>query len=105
MLTLIREACEDKKGEETVVLDLRTRTSLANYFVIASGTSDRHARAIADNVVDSLKQHKIPPLHVEGLQESRWILIDAGEVIVHVFHNETRQFYNLERLWGNVPRL
>ena len=100
---LIQAACEDKKAEDIVILDIRKLSSIADYFVVASGTSDRHVRAIADNVVDSLRAKKVKCYHEEGLQESRWVLLDFSDVMVHIFHPETRKFYNIERLWGEEP--
>lgn len=101
---LAQEACEEKKGENIVILDIRKLSSIADYFVIASGTSDRHVRAIAENVLDRLEQKKIKCTHVEGIQESRWVLLDFSDIIVHVFYPETRGFYNLERLWGEAAK-
>jgi len=101
---LAREACEEKKAEDIVILDIRKLSSIADYFVIASGTSDRHVRAIAESVLDKLEEKDIKCAHVEGIQESRWVLLDFSDIIVHVFHPETRQFYNLERLWGEAAK-
>lgn len=101
---LVQEACEEKKGEDIVILDIRKLSSIADYFVIASGTSDRHVRAIAENVLDRLEQKKIKCTHVEGIQESRWVLLDFSDIIVHVFYPETRRFYSLERLWGEASK-
>lgn len=101
---LIKEACEDKKAEDIVILDIRKMSSISDYFVIASGNSDRHVRAIADNVLDVLEANKVKCYHKEGLQESKWILLDFSDVMVHVFYPETRNFYNLERLWGEAAQ-
>lgn len=95
-------ASEDKKGIEPLVLDIRSLTDIADYFLLVHGNSDRHVRTIADGIVDYLDTKKIKPVHVEGLKESNWVLIDYGSVIVHVFYYQTRQFYNLERLWGDA---
>ncbi len=102
---LAKEACEDKKGEDIVILDIRKLSSISDYFVIVSGTSDRHVRAIAENVIDKMAEKKIKCTHVEGLAESLWALLDFGDVIVHAFHPETRRFYNLERLWGDAAEV
>ncbi len=102
---LAQEACEEKKGEDIVILDIRKLSSISDYFVIASGTSDRHVRAIADNVIDRFREKKVKCTHMEGVQESKWILLDFSDVIVHVFYPETRRFYNLERLWGEAAKL
>ena len=102
LLRLIREACEDKKAEEIVTLDLKKNNGIADYFVICSGNSERHVHAIAENVADSLIKEKVRYRHFEGKQNSQWVLLDYVDVIVHVFHHETRKFYNLERLWGDA---
>lgn len=103
--TLAGEACEEKQGGDVVILDLRRLNTIASYFVIASGNSDRHVRAIADNVAERLEEKKIHTRHREGQEDARWMLLDYVDVIIHVFHHETRKFYNLERLWGHAPRL
>lgn len=99
-LGLITAALEDAKAEEIVALDMAGKSALADHMLIASGRSDRHVMAIADRVVQALKERRHEPVRVEGMNTGEWVLIDAGDVIVHVFKPETRQFYNLERLWG-----
>ena len=96
---------EDKKGIDPLILDVRKLTDIADYFIIVHGNSDRHVRTLAEGIVDSLRLKKIKPNHLEGLQEASWVLIDYGSVIVHVFHYRTREFYNLERLWGDAKTL
>lgn len=96
-----QRAAEDKKAENPVVLDLRKSSFSASYFLVVNGTSDRHTRTIAENVIDELAQKGAKAWHVEGVREGRWILIDFIDLIVHVFHYETRKFYDLERLWGS----
>jgi ribosome-associated protein len=93
----------DRKALEVTLLDLRKISSATDYFLIASGTSDTHVAAIADNVVDELKKEGVRPLNVEGEREARWILIDYFDFVVHVFHPAAREFYQLERLWGDAP--
>ena len=105
IVLLAREAALDKKAEEPVVMDVAKLTSLSHYFMITHGNSDRHVRAIAQNIVDTLKANKIRVWHAEGMEPAQWVLLDFGPVIVHVFYRETREFYNLERLWGEAPRL
>jgi ribosome-associated protein len=95
----------DKKASDIVVLDLRAVAGYTDFFVIVSGTSDRQAKAIHDGIHLGLKQHDgLLPRRVEGLGEARWILMDYLDVVVHVFTPETRDFYRLEALWGDVPR-
>jgi len=105
LIELARQALDEKQGEEIVVMDLRKFSSIANFFIVCSGNSDRHVRALADHVIEKLRQEKVKAYHVEGLEEGRWVLVDFSDVVVHVFYRETRQFYNLERLWGNAPRI
>jgi ribosome-associated protein len=95
----------DKKAIDVVVLDLREVAGYTDFFVICSGNSDRQAKAIHDGIHLGLKQeHRLLPRRVEGLAEARWILMDYLDVVVHVFTPETRDFYRLEQLWGDVPR-
>jgi ribosome-associated protein len=98
-------AIEDRKGQKVVVLDLRGLSDAADYFVIASGTSDAHVRGIADGVVRALEEAGYPANHVEGLSSGRWVLLDFVDVVVHLFHPETRAYYRLERLWQDAPPL
>ena len=102
---LAREAADDKKAEDPIVIDVSKLTSLAHYFVITHGNSDRHTRAIAQNIIDVMDSKKIRLWHREGMETGQWVLLDFGSVIVHVFYKEIREFYNLERLWGDAPRL
>jgi ribosome-associated protein len=98
-------AIESRKGENIVVLDLRGLSDAADFFVIASGTSDAHVRGIADGVIGALEDAGHPALHVEGLSTGRWVLLDFVDVVVHLFHPETRAFYRLERLWQDAPQV
>ena len=104
-LRLILKTALDKKAEEPVVLDLRGLTSLADYFVILSATSETHARTVADEIKKKLKEEGVIPVSVEGYDTAGWILLDYGDVIVHVFRPEVRELYNLESLWMDAPRL
>ena len=94
-------AClEDMKAEETVEIDLVGKTSLADTMIVTSGRSHRHVGAIADRVIQALKDKGLGNPRVEGLPACDWVLIDAGDVLVHVFRPEVRGFYNLEKIWG-----
>ena len=97
------EAAVGRKGKEGVILELRGLTDFADYFVIVTGETDVHIRAIADAVIDALEAAGEKPHHVEGYEDARWVLIDCGDVIVHIFNPEFREFYNLEGLWGDAP--
>ena len=100
----VARAAQDKKGQNLTIIDLQGAASYADALVIVSAYSDRQTGAIADAVVRSLKaQYTLRPLSVEG--ESSWVLIDYGDVVVHVFHEDTRAYYDLERMWGDAPRV
>ncbi len=101
----IVEAALERKAERPIALDMRTLTSYADSFVILTGRSDRQVRSIAEAIVEALKAHGEPPLGVEGLDDGNWVLIDCNDAIVHVFDPETRDQYDLERLWRDAPRL
>ncbi|HYT70620.1 MAG TPA: ribosome silencing factor [Gemmatimonadales bacterium] len=104
-LPLITEALLDRKAVDPLVLDLRGLTAAADYFVIVSGTSAAHVRGMAEHLMTALASHGIAPHHVEGLVQGRWVLLDYVDFVVHVFHPELREFYQLERLWGDAPVL
>jgi nicotinate-nucleotide adenylyltransferase len=99
-LALVRRSLEDDKAEDIVVIDLKGKSSFADYMVIASGRSNRQVVAIADHLAERLKQAGQPPMSVEGKQGGDWVLIDAGDVVVHVFRPEPRAFYALEKMWA-----
>lgn len=98
-LNLILSRLDDMKAEETVTIDLRGKSSITDYMIVTSGRANRHVGAIAENVAKSLKENGIAAPHVEGLTACDWVLIDSGDVIVHVFRPEVREFYNLEKMW------
>lgn len=93
-----------KKAHDVVVLDVRSLTSIGDYFIICSGTSHRQVAALAGHLEEVLKQQGLRPLGVEGSQEARWILLDCADVIVHIFYQPWREFYDLEGLWLEAPR-
>jgi ribosome-associated protein len=98
-LNLILSRLDDMKAEETVTIDLRGKSSITDYMVVTSGRANRHVGAIAENVAKGLKESGIASPHVEGMPNCDWVLIDSGDVIVHVFRPEVREFYNLEKMW------
>jgi ribosome-associated protein len=104
-LALALEAADDRKAADIVALDLRALNDATDFFVIASGTSDAHVRGIADLVLERLAGSGIRPHHVEGLTNGRWVLLDFVDIVVHLFHPETRAYYRLERLWQDAPPL
>jgi len=105
LLATVRAAAEDLKAQDMVELDVEGKTSVCDYMVIASGTSTRHVKSIADEIVRQSKQLGCQPLGVEGEREAEWVLVDLGDVIVHVMLPRVREFYALERLWtvGDEP--
>lgn len=103
LVTTAARAAEDKKGYDLVVLDIGKSTVIADYFLIVSGRSTTHVKAIAEHIQEVLAQEGIYALRREGYREGRWVLLDYGPVVVHVFLETERAFYNLERLWGDAP--
>jgi ribosome-associated protein len=101
---LIAAAAADKKAREVVTLDLRGKTTVADFFVICEGDTDRQVRAITDNITDSCREKGIRPLNVAGLQDASWACLDFDSVIAHVFLPGERLFYDLEGLWGPASR-
>ena len=96
-------AAQDKKAVDLTVLDVRGLSSVTDYFLVCSGRSTTHVRTISDAIRQDLKAGGIRPLHTEGRPESGWVLLDYGDVLVHVFLEGTRAYYGLERLWGDAP--
>lgn len=105
LLECVRKATEELKAKDLVEIDVIGKSSVADYMVIASGTSSRHVKSIADEVVKFAKQLGMMPLGVEGEREAEWVLVDLGDVVVHVMLPRVREFYALERLWtvGDQP--
>lgn len=101
-----RELADDKKAENIVVLDVRKVSSITDYFVIATGTSEPHLRAIVEEITETLEEdHALRPRARDGTLQTSWIVLDYFDVIVHVMRAEVREHYNLEDLWGDVPRV
>lgn len=103
-LAVIAEAALQRNARDPVLLDLRGLSDAADWFLIASGDSDTHARAIADNILEEAQRHGFRPAGVEGKGPGHWILLDYVDVVVHVFLPRVREFYQLEELWGDAPR-
>jgi ribosome-associated protein len=102
---LSSRAAADRKASDIAVLDMREVSSITDYFLICSGGSVRQVQAIADAIDEQMSQSGEASLGVEGYREARWVLMDYGDVIVHVFAQDTREFYDLERLWANAPKI
>jgi len=99
---LVAQLSLEKKAEDVLILDLRGVTTITDYFVICSGDTDIQVKAISDNIIDELSEQKIKVWHREGYESLNWVLLDLVDVVVHVFRPETRDFYNLEKLWGDA---
>lgn len=104
---IVRTACIEqllsRKAEDLIAIDLRQTADFVDYFIICTGTSDVHVRALADAVIEGLKAEGQRPYQVEGYDVQKWILIDFFDIVVHIFQRESRQFYGLERLWRDAP--
>ncbi len=98
-------SADDKKGKDVKILDIRSLTTVTDHFVVCSGTNVTHVRAIADYVEEQVSSHGLPLHHSEGYPNGRWILLDFVDIVVHVMHEEEREFYNLERLWGDAQEV
>lgn len=98
-LTTVLASLEDSKAENIVPIDIRNKSSLGDHMVVASGRSHRHVAAIAEHLLKALKDAGLGHARVEGLHSADWVLIDAGDIIVHIFRPEVREFYNLEKMW------
>lgn len=101
----IVSAMEDKKALDVVVLDLRASGAFTDYFIVASGRSTRQVQSIVDAIAERLRSLDMRPTHVEGYAHAQWVLMDCFDVIVHVFTRDTRELYDLERLWGSATRI
>jgi ribosome-associated protein len=97
-------ALEDLKAQDVLSINVREKTSITDYMVIASGTSSRHVKSLVDNVLEKVKEQGVRPLGSEGLDSGEWALLDLGDVVVHVMQPSTRQFYDLEKLWQGTEQ-
>ncbi|MFA5982987.1 MAG: ribosome silencing factor [Methylococcaceae bacterium] len=100
LLKLVQTELDERKGQFVTTLDVRGKTSITDYMVIATGTSDRHLRSLCEHVGEKAKENGVKPLGMEGELGSDWVLLDLGDVIVHVMTAQTREFYQLEKLWS-----
>ncbi|SER93167.1 ribosome-associated protein [Isobaculum melis] len=103
MLKIAVKAADDKRAEDILALDVRGISILADYFVIAHGNSDKQVEAIMNEIIDQEEAAKVTVKRVEGREEAKWILVDLGDVVVHIFHYSERSYYNLEKIWGDAP--
>ncbi len=103
VLMLVARAADDKRAEDILALNMQGLSSIADYFVICHGNSDKQVQAIAREIKDKAQENEIEVKRLEGFDAAKWVLIDLGDVIVHVFHRDERSYYNLEKLWGDAP--
>ncbi|MGO3732742.1 MAG: ribosome silencing factor [Vagococcus sp.] len=103
MLEIAVKAADSKRAEDIVALDVSKVSLLADYFVICHGKNDKQVLAIANEIVDESQKEGVEVKRLEGKESAKWILVDLGDVIVHVFHGDEREFYNLEKLWSDAP--
>ncbi len=103
MAKIVYDAIDDKLGQDISIINIGKVSSLCDYFVIATAGSTRQVKAIADNVQDELTKHGIEPRSKEGYEAQTWVLLDYGDIMVHIFDEENRGFYNLEKLWKDAP--
>jgi ribosome-associated protein len=100
MIDVVLQSLDDAKAEQTVAIDITGKSSLADHMVVTSGRSNRHVSAVADQVVKALREHGYTKPRIEGLPHADWVLVDGGDVIVHIFRPEVREFYNIEKMWA-----
>ncbi len=100
---MVLTSLEDDKAEEIIAIDIRGKSSLADMLIVASGRSARHVAALADHVMRKLKDAGLKDVRVEGLPHADWVLVDAGDVVAHIFRPEVRAFYNIEKIWTGAP--
>lgn len=105
LLQITAKAADDKRAEDLVALNMQGISLVSDYFFICHGNSDKQVQAIAREIKEKAEEQGVSVRRMEGFDEARWVLIDLGDVIAHVFHREERMYYNLERLWGDAPRV
>jgi ribosome-associated protein len=103
ILSVAVKAADDKKAEDIVALNMKGISLVADYFMICHGNSEKQVQAIAREIKEKAEEQQIPVKRLEGFDEAKWVLVDLGDVVVHVFHKDERAYYNLERLWGDAP--
>lgn len=104
MLKLVLKSLDEDKAEDVVSIDLQQKTPIADYMVVASGRSQRHVSALADHLARRLKEAGYGNAHMEGMSQGDWVLIDSGDIVVHIFRPEVRDFYKLEKMWAaDIP--
>ncbi|HLR03823.1 MAG TPA: ribosome silencing factor [Virgibacillus sp.] len=105
LIQIIAKACDDKLAKNIVALDMKEVSFMADYFLICHGNNERQVQAIAKAIKDGVSAYDFEIQRMEGYEQGRWVLVDFGGIVCHVFHEEERQYYNLERLWGDAPEI
>lgn len=105
LLEKVVEACDDKHAENIVALDMKEVSLVADYFLICHGTNERQVQAIARSIREKAEERDVSVKRLEGFDQARWILVDIGDIVCHVFHKDERSYYNLERLWGDASHV
>ncbi|SFL80039.1 ribosome-associated protein [Gracilibacillus orientalis] len=105
LVDLVAKACDDKRAEDIVLLDMQNVSLIADYFLVCEGTNERQVQAIAREVKDIAEAQNIDVKRMEGFDQARWVLVDLGYLVCHVFHRDERGYYNIEKLWGDAPQL
>jgi ribosome-associated protein len=103
LLSMVVQAADDKKAEDMIVLNMKGISLISDYFLICHGNSDKQVQAIAREIKERANENGVDVKRLEGFDEARWVLVDLGDVIAHVFHKDERSYYNLEKLWGDAP--
>ncbi|PAV28995.1 ribosome silencing factor [Virgibacillus profundi] len=102
IIQFVAEACDDKRAEDIVVLDMNEVSLVADYFLICHGSNERQVQAISRGIKQAMDEKDLPVKRIEGFDQARWILVDLGDIVCHIFHRDERSYYNLERLWGDA---
>ncbi|WP_042223398.1 ribosome silencing factor [Oceanobacillus manasiensis] len=105
IVKLAAKACDDKRAEDIAALDMNEVSLVADYFLICHANTERQVQAIARGIKETMDEAGVSVNRIEGLEQARWVLVDLGDVVCHVFHRDERIYYNLERLWGDADRL
>ncbi|KAB8127282.1 ribosome silencing factor [Gracilibacillus oryzae] len=105
LVDLVAKACDDKRAENIAILDMKEVSLMADYFLICDASNERQVQAIAREVKEVAEEQEVNVKRLEGFEQARWVLVDLGDVVCHVFHRDERIYYNLEKLWGDAPQL
>ncbi len=105
LLQVAAKAADDKRAEEILVLDMKGISLISDYFIICHGNSDKQVQAIAREMKEKVEENGATVRRMEGFDEARWVLVDMGDVVAHIFHKDDRSYYKLERLWGDAPEV